>query len=220
MSMGNFFSIDNKFFTIMSKLADIMLISILYTVICIPIITIGPANTAIYYATVKVIRRDRGYLFREFFRSFRLNFKKGAIIGVVWTILITILGFDLIWSWISAKENVNYGSIFLGVFIAITVLLISFSIYVFPILSRFDMTIKQLVKAAFYMSIRHLASTVSMLVLTVVCIYAVLNFSVLLFIIPGILTLVNSLLMERIFKKYMPQPEDNEDETKDQWYLE
>ena len=190
MSMGNFFSIDNKFFTIMSKLADIMLISILYTVICIPIITIGPANTAIYYATVKVIRRDRGYLFREFFRSFRLNFKKGAIIGVVWTILITILGFDLIWSWISAKENVNYGSIFLGVFIAITVLLISFSIYVFPILSRFDMTIKQLVKAAFYMSIRHLASTVSMLVLTVVCIYAVLNFSVLLFIIPGILTLV------------------------------
>jgi len=204
----------------MSKLADIMLISILYTVICIPIITIGPANTAIYYATVKVIRRDRGYLFREFFRSFRLNFKKGAIIGVVWTILITILGFDLIWSWISAKENVNYGSIFLGVFIAITVLLISFSIYVFPILSRFDMTIKQLVKAAFYMSIRHLASTVSMLVLTVVCIYAVLNFSVLLFIIPGILTLVNSLLMERIFKKYMPQPEDNEDETKDQWYLE
>ncbi|HHU73201.1 MAG TPA: DUF624 domain-containing protein [Clostridiales bacterium] len=218
--MGNFFSIDNKFFTIMSKLADIMLISILYTVICIPIITIGPANTAIYYATVKVIRRDRGYLFREFFRSFRLNFKKGAIIGVVWTILITILGFDLIWSWISAKENVNYGSIFLGVFIAITVLLISFSIYVFPILSRFDMTIKQLVKAAFYMSIRHLASTVSMLVLTVVCIYAVLNFSVLLFIIPGILTLVNSLLMERIFKKYMPQPEDNEDETKDQWYLE
>lgn len=220
MSMGNFFSIDNKFFTIMSKLADIMLISILYTVICIPIITIGPANTAIYYATVKVIRRDRGYLFREFFRSFRLNFKKGAIIGVVWTILITILGFDLIWSWISAKENVNYGSIFLGVFIAITVLLISFSIYVFPILSRFDMTIKQLVKAAFYMSIRHLASTVSMLVLTVVCIYAVLNFSVLLFIIPGILTLVNSLLMERIFKKYMPQTEDNEDETKDQWYLE
>lgn len=204
----------------MSKLADIMLISILYTVICIPIITIGPANTAIYYATVKVIRRDRGYLFREFFRSFRLNFKKGAIIGVVWTILITILGFDLIWSWISAKENVNYGSIFLGVFIAITVLLISFSIYVFPILSRFDMTIKQLVKAAFYMSIRHLASTVSMLVLTVVCIYAVLNFSVLLFIIPGILTLVNSLLMERIFKKYMPQTEDNEDETKDQWYLE
>ncbi|MDD3173509.1 MAG: YesL family protein, partial [Herbinix sp.] len=76
--MGNFFNIDNGFFAFLSKVCDILFLSIIWVAFCIPIITIGPANTALYYATVKVIRRDRGYLFREFFKSFRMNFKRAA----------------------------------------------------------------------------------------------------------------------------------------------
>jgi len=40
-------------------------------------------------------------------------------------------------------------------------------------------------------------------------------------IIPAGATLLISLLMERIFKKYMPQSEGPGEETgKDEWYLE
>jgi uncharacterized membrane protein YesL len=104
-----------------------------------------------YYAIVKVIRKERGYLFREFFKSFRMNFKKGAIVGVILTVFYAILSFDLNYSWQLMSVNYSKGSLFLGIFLALTFLLLSFTIFVFPILSRFEMTLKQLFKAGIYM---------------------------------------------------------------------
>jgi len=223
--MGNLFNMDNGFFTFLSKVCDILFLSILWAIICIPIITIGPANTALYYVTVKVIRRERGYLFREFFKSFRLNFKRAAIVGVVLTIMFFVLIFDLFTSWATLGEASTMGSIFFGIYVAITFLLLCFSLYVFPVLSRFDMNIKQLIKAASFMSMRHLPYTLGMVIVTIASIASVLLIPILIFVLPATSTFINSLLMERILKKYMPQAEGSEGDTnngtsKDEWYME
>ena len=94
--MGNFFSTDSPIFSILSKVSDMLFISITFIFLCIPIVTIGPASTALYYAIVKVIRRERGYVFREFFKSFKMNFKRGAIVGVILTLIFFVLTFDLL----------------------------------------------------------------------------------------------------------------------------
>jgi uncharacterized membrane protein YesL len=88
--MNNFFNMDNKFFTVLSKACDILFLSVVWALLCIPVITIGPATTAMYYVIVKVIRRERGYLFREFFKAFKSNFKYGAISGVILTVIFLI----------------------------------------------------------------------------------------------------------------------------------
>jgi uncharacterized membrane protein YesL len=220
--MGNLFNMDNGFFTFLSKACDILFLSVIWAICCIPIITIGPANTALYYATVKVIRRERGYLFREFFKSFRLNFKRAAIIGVVLTIIFTVLIFDLISSWATLGGGSTTSSIFFGIYVAITFLTLCFSLFAFPVLSRFDMNIKQLIKAASFMSMRHLPSTLGMVIVTLASIIGVLFMPILIFILPAASTLLNSLLMERVLKKYMPKEEEGteEDTRKDEWYLE
>lgn len=219
--MGNFFNVDNAFFSFLGKLCDVIFLSVIWVVLCIPVITIGPANTALYYATVKVIRRERGYLFREFFKSFKMNFKRAAVIGVVLTIIYIILTFDLYASWTSLGNTTNMGSILFGIYIAITLLLTSFTIYVFPVLSRFDMTVKQLVKTVFYMSMKHLPSSIGMLVITVAAFIGVMFIPLLLFVIPAAASFLNSFLMERVLKKYMPKSESTEEESgKDEWYLE
>lgn len=218
--MSGFFNLENGFFTTLSKIADLILLSVVWSLLCIPIITIGPATTALYYATVKAIRRDRGYLFREFLKSFKQNFKRGTIAGVIMTLIALFLGFDLVWAWMnmSAIEN---SSILLGIFIALTVMFLCFSIYVFPILSRFEMTIKQLFKAAMFMAIRHLPSTVVMLVIIVGCAIGIFFIPILIFIIPAGAAFIVSLLMERVFKKYMPESQGAGEETGvDEWYLE
>ncbi|NLP35074.1 MAG: DUF624 domain-containing protein [Clostridiales bacterium] len=218
--MSNFFNIDNGLFTVLGKICDIMIISIIWILLCIPIITIGPANTALYYATVKVIRRDRGYLTREFFRSFKLNFKRGAIIGVILTAFTFFLGFDLLWAW-SGMNIVENSSMLFGVFLALTIMLICVSIYIYPLLSRFDMTVRQLIKASLFMSIRHLPSTVVMFIITAASVIGIYFVHILIFIIPAGTTFLISLLMERIFKKYMPESEGPGEETGvDEWYLE
>lgn len=219
--MGNFFNMDNGFFTVLSKICDIIFLSVVWAILCIPIITIGPANTAMYYATVKVIRKERGYLFREFFKSFRLNFKRGAIIGLVLTLITVIMIFNLLVTW-GAIDGSNKSYMFFGVYVAISFVVLCFSIYVFPILSRFDMTIKQLIRAASFMSMKHLPSTLGMVIVTVATVVVILFIPILIFILPATSVLINSLLMERVLKRYLPKPEEQEGEApiKDEWYLD
>lgn len=219
--MGNLFNMDNPFFATLTKIYDIMFLSLLWMLFCIPIITIGPATTAMYYAVVKVIRKERGYLFREFFKAFRLNFKKGAIVGVILSILFGVILFDISYAVNALAIDATKGSLMIGVFLALAFLLLSFITYVFPILSRFEMTLKQLIKAAVYMSMRHLHFTVLMVVVTLIAFYGVYIIPIAVFIIPALSMVINSFMMEKVFKKYMPQTEGDPEETgKDEWYLD
>lgn len=219
--MSNLFNMDSPIFSILSKICDMLFISIAYIFLCMPIITIGPATTALYYTVVKVIRRERGYVFKEFFKSFKLNFKRSAIMGVLLTIIFVILGFDLVYAYGLTAPDSTQGSLLMGVFIGITFLVVSFSIFVFPILSRFDMTIKQLIKAAIFMSMRHIHFTILMILVNALAVVIIYFFFAFIFIAPATVVLVNSLMMELIFKKYMPEAEGTGEETrKDEWYLE
>jgi uncharacterized membrane protein YesL len=221
--MGNIFNLDNAFFTFLSKTCDVIFISFIWLITCIPIVTIGPANTALYYAIVKVIRRNRGYLFREYWRSFKLNFKRGLIIGVLLTVLFIIMSIDIRWVKLAGEEMGNFASILHGVFIAMTIALVCVTTYVFPLLSRFDMTVKQLLKASLFMSIRHLPSTFAMVAITGIGLLAVYILWITIFIVPALVVFLNSFFMERIMKKYMPKSEEGAEEgqpRKDEWYLE
>lgn len=219
--MSNFFNMDNGFFTFLSKVCDILFLSVVWVLLCIPIITIGPANTALYYATVKVIRRERGYLFREFFKSFRMNFKRAAIIGIVLTIVFTILILDIFTTYTAFSGNTSFNSILLGIYLVIALFLLGFTIYVFPVLSRFEMSIKQLVKASAFMSLKHLPYTIGMIAVLIAAGIGIAYVPILIVILPAAATYINSLLMERVLKKYMPQSENkDEDDKKDEWYLE
>ena len=121
--MGGLFNPDNTFFRGMSKLWDMLFVSILWAICSLPgyfmitlvtstlsdpiqlfiymaidavcMVPIGPATSAIYYVCMKVIRRDRGYVFHEFVYAFKLNFKVGAISGAILGALVTLLSFNL-----------------------------------------------------------------------------------------------------------------------------
>lgn len=254
--MSGFFSSDNKFFILMSKIFDMLVLSLMWLLLSISGMTlagyfigtgavevgsgmfflilavsmalvclIGPASTAFYYTVVKVIRRERSYLFKEFFRSFKLNFKQGAIIAFIYEILALVAVVDLLYLTETAKEGSKMNGIMLGAFLVLAIFTIFSMIYIFPVLSRFTVTIKNLIKWSFFLSIRHIGWT---LLLTVMFVgsAAIMYFSFfymppLMIVIPGIYTLLASFPMERIFKRYMPEEETSDEESGiDRWYNE
>ena len=104
--MSKIFSVDNKFFSTINKIVDLMWLSILWSLCSLPLlflvftfiieqqihlvlllivllpiafITIGPASAALYYAVVKSVRRERSYATKCFFHAFKVNFKIGAL---------------------------------------------------------------------------------------------------------------------------------------------
>lgn len=216
--MSGFFNMDNGIFTALSKIVDIILISIIWIICCIPIITIGPATTALYYTVVKVIRRERSYLIKEYFNSFKSNFKVGALSGILITFLYAVLIFDRIFA---GKLEGTEGFILLCVFNALLFLLTCVTIYIFPILSRFNMKLKQLFKISLFMAMKHLPTTILLFIITVVFLIATYVIGIAVVVTPALYALTTSLLLERVFKKYMPEKsDDDENSVKDEWYLE
>ena len=63
--MDRIFNMDNKFFTFMSRVADLIILNLLFLLCCIPIVTIGPAITAMYYVTMKMVRNEESYIARS-----------------------------------------------------------------------------------------------------------------------------------------------------------
>ena len=130
--MSNFFSLDSPLIQFLNKVCDVLFLSIVFTLCCIPIITIGPAVTALYYATVKVIRRERGYLMREFFRSFKLNFKSGAFLTFIFLIAYGILYVDIKYAQDLVNTNGTMGFIMSNlIYIIVAIVLLCFIAYAF-----------------------------------------------------------------------------------------
>ena len=81
--MGEFFNPEKGIWAWLSTLVDICGLSILWTLLCLPAVTAGPATAALYYAVVKCVRRRESGAFGCFFRSFRTNFKVGLLAGLI-----------------------------------------------------------------------------------------------------------------------------------------
>ena len=219
--MGSFFSIDSPFFTFMNKLCDIIVLSIVYVITCLGIVTIGPATTALYYATAKVLRRERGYLLPEYFRSFKANFKSGAFITIVLGVAALILAVDRNYVKTAKELSSNMTFVMSVVFNVMTIMLVFVTLYIFPVLSRFTIKGKQLIKTSFFMSIRHLPTTIVVGVIVIVVGFFTYCIPVLLMFTPALTAFICSFMIERVFKKYMPAPNENaEAEGTDEWYLE
>jgi uncharacterized membrane protein YesL len=216
--MNGIFNMDNGFFTAVGKLVDIVIVSLLWVLLIIPIVTIGPATSAMYYCMVKVIRRERGYLVREFISAFKTNFKVGTLTSILLAFMYFVLIFDLKW----AREVQGVPGFFLvSAFNSMLFLVTCISIYCFPILSRFKIKTKQLIKTSLFMSMKHLPSTILMAIIIGGFAIATYLIPILFILTPGLCCLLVSFLFERVFKKYMPEKtDDGEYNSKDEWYLE
>ena len=60
-----FFSIDGKFFRALTKAGDFFILGILAIIFSIPVVTIGPTLTAVYYVALKLVRDEEGYVLRH-----------------------------------------------------------------------------------------------------------------------------------------------------------
>lgn len=219
--MGNLFNLDNGFFSFMGKVWDMILLSIMWVLCCIPIITIGPATTAMYYAIVKVIRRERGYVTKEFFHSFKDNLKLGMISAAMFLVAAWILYVDFTYATAKQAEGSKYGDFMVAGFIAIATIIVMVLIFIYPILSRFTLNLKGLFKTSFIIAMKHFPTSLLLVVIIAVFGFAVYLIYPAIFLAPALCCFICSFLIERIFKKYMPKPEGTPEETgRDQWYWE
>lgn len=218
--MGNFFNPDSGIMGFMSKVADVIILSLLWLVTSLPIVTIGASTTALYYTAVKSIRRERSYIVRSFFSSFKENFIPGTVLWLLLLAAGTLLGLNIRFSqsMMELPSQKTMGFVLMVIYCFMGVILLSASLYVFPVLSRFKMKKRQILKMSLFMSSRHLPYTVLLALIAALVIVGTLFVPVVLLFAPAAGALLYSLPMERVLKQYIKQEET--DEYQDEWYLE
>ena len=93
--MDRLFNMDNKFFTVMGRVADLIMLNVVFLICCLPIVTIGASLTALHYVTLKMARNEESYIIRSFFKSFKQNFKQATVINLIMLAVAAILYMDL-----------------------------------------------------------------------------------------------------------------------------
>ncbi len=216
--MGKFFNLDSPFVQFMNRVADLMWLNILFLLCCIPVVTVGASVTAMYYVTLKMVRNEESYITKLFFKSFKQNFLQAT---VIWIIFITA-GFLLFVDYriLSGQMGLNIDNgtvrtVMQVLLIAVFIFYVFTITFVFPLLSKFDNTIKNTIKNAFIMSIRHFPATlgsIALLIIVFLLIYYIPIMSMFAFILLfSVSAYVSSLMFVRVFDNYIPKTEETQE---------
>ncbi len=225
--MDRFFNSDNPVMRVLSKIFDIGWLSILYVLFCAPVVTIGAATTSLYYVSAKVLRRNRSYVWTEFWRSFKQNFVPATILWVIFAVIYGLLIFNIRMVGITDQES-QYGGYLAGAYIALGVIVFCIMCYAFCVLSRFTMKIGGIFRLSLYLAFRHFLHTLLLVAIVLVAGFGIyagfrVGIPIFLLLVPGAAALLYTLPMEHLLKKYTPKSEPRYTEDGEEileWYEE
>lgn len=211
------FDINNPLMRGLAKVWDLIVLNLLFILCCLPIITIGAAITALFSVTLKLVRNEEGNIIKTFFRAFASNFKNSTVIHLLFLLITFILFADylFVFCWIEDQGAVTYLILaFSGLLALITVLAMQ---YIYPLLAMFDNSVISTVQTALVLAVRHLSTTVALLLLTVAPVLimlipneTVIGFAYLLIIIGfSSFAMIQSYLLRKVFDQNISQNADN-----------
>lgn len=135
--MRGIFNLDSPLMRQLSKLSDLIVLNLLTVLLCMPVVTIGAATSALYYAVGR-IQREEGNAIKDFFRSFKENLKQGILL---WLIFLAA-GAVLIIAVLFYGNNQVPAQQLCFILSALMLIIWAFCLsWVFPLLSRFSNTI-------------------------------------------------------------------------------
>ena len=215
-----FFSYESKFSQILLKISCSCLLNLLWFVCSLPIVTIGAATTALYYASLKLVRDEDHHIVSQFFRSFRENFKQAT---VLWLIL---LGTGL---FLAADGYILYHlrltaagpaavlwTLLLAVIIAAAVIYVIVLLYVFPLLASVSNTTAAMLKNAFLIGTHFLFATILVFAVHFAMFFVVVAwFTPLIIFGEGLCALISAWLLNNILISVSGTPEDRTEEEEE-----
>ena len=164
--------------------------------------------TALHYVVLKIARNEESYITKAFFKSFKQNFKQATIIWLIMLAFIAVWVGDLFIFRFAQTQFPKWLQIALWAIGAIAVFA---TMHIFPVLSKFDNSIKNTFKNSLYMGILSLPKTILMIVCWIIPIFITVYF---LQILPIVIAfgisgpaMLCALLYNKTFKRFEPEEE-------------
>lgn len=210
--MGKIFDSEGGIMSFLGKMADLVWLNVLTIICCIPIITVGASFTAMYTVTIKMVNKEEGYISKGFFQAFKKNFKQSTIIWLIVLVMVLIFYGDYR---IIIYSGINFPKALTIVLTAILLLFYCTYMYIFPVLARYENTIKNVLKNSFLLSVSNLPRTILIIIIQFVPLVALYFvpaiFPIVLLVGVSLVAYMSSLIFMGIFKKLESKEEENQE---------
>lgn len=211
--MRSFLDPESPILQFITKIVYSVWLNILWLVCCLPIVTIGPATTALFYSCQKMVRDEEGYITRSFFHSFKVNLKQGILIGLIMTVSGAFLVFD---GYVLRRlyKTSPFWAILTAVFIVACIAWLIVCMWIFPLLAHFNNTTGVMFKNAIMLGMRFLLCTALMAAIYIIMALLIIHVMTPLIIFGmGTCAFLNSLLLNNILIQCEEKTEYDQEEA-------
>lgn len=203
---------DTKLSRVLTWIIDIVFTGMLWCLFSLPVVTVGAASTAVYYAAVKCIRHERGRLWPVFWQGFRSNFRPATKLWLLYVAALAVGAANVLAARQWSGEGFSPLIALAGVIFLPVALLLPWS---FAYVSRFDNSLAGALKFLAWLVMRNPGKSLLLtaeLLGTLAIVWLLPQIAPLL---PGAVALMMSLTIEPVFR---PHTEDAA--VEDAWFNE
>ena len=140
------FDPNNDFFSFLGDLVDVVGLSILWLFCCLPVVTIGPACTALYHTVFRGLRQRQNGRYLRFLECFRENLKQGVVVTLVCLPAGLVFYFGLPALTALALKGDQMAELLFWCWQTLAVLLGTLPLTAFPLLGRFQFATRDLLR--------------------------------------------------------------------------
>lgn len=135
---------------LLNSAADLIVLNLLTIVCCLPVVTIGAAWTACYAGILRIVRgQETGIPARAYFVDFRKAFRTATPAWLLALVCVFIIAGDY---YFAVYVNNPPNRFFLVFSIAMATVLLFGLTWLFPLMARFENTVRGHIKNAFLMA--------------------------------------------------------------------
>lgn len=213
------FNLDSPFFQFMEKVADFFIVNVLTVLLFIPVITGGAAITSAYKIMQNMLTQNDQPIFKTYFKTFAAEFKQSTIVWLLTLLVLALLVGNLFLVYINFSGHLGF---FLYILLGVaSIVFLGAATFAFPMIARYENTLKQHLRNALLLAIAHLPRTVIILALYAIPVAlaifnvgAFLNLSIIWILIGVSITVyLASKIIQPIFQKLEAAAEENTEDT-------
>ncbi len=180
---------NSPFIKLLETIANMIIVSLLWLLFSMPVVTIVASCSALYHTVNKIIfgpGRGNG-VFKDFFESYKQN----LVPGIKLTLILRVLAFFIfegLWTGYQFYKVSILGMLYFGLGIIITLVVGTMIINIAPVLSRFDAPISSIFRMSIYFAMKHPLRSIFNVLLLIAMFWAVEMLPLALVIVPALYT--------------------------------
>lgn len=205
------FDPDSPIMSFLARVADLVILNVLWLLCCLPVVTAGASTTAMYHVARHLQEESTSSVTRDFFRSFKSDFRQAT---PVYLLLLIPTAAVVMNAWILSARSSDVVPVYVRAIWMVSALMLTFVVsFVYPVMAYFDDTVWKTLRTAAVLAVAKLPRTVlisAINLLPIIMLFVSLPFflrvSIFWLLIGGSLTAyLNMLILRPVFKKIIDE---------------